>query len=86
MPYINQHDRGIYKVQAADAETSGQLNFQITQLVNNFLADPESPYTRRSYAKYNEAIGVLECAKLELYRRLIAPYENEKIEQHGDIY
>ena len=31
-------------------------------------------------------VGVLECAKLELYRRLAAPYEDLKIEDNGDVY
>ena len=29
---------------------------------------------------------MLECAKLELYRRVAAPYEDEKIDQNGDVY
>ena len=28
----------------------------------------------------------LECAKLELYRRLAAPYEDEKRKETGDVY
>jgi hypothetical protein len=31
-------------------------------------------------------IGALECAKLELYRRLASPYEDLKIADNGDIY
>ena len=38
------------------------------------------------YHHYNQLIGVLECAKLELYRRLIAPYEDVKIIDDGDVY
>jgi hypothetical protein len=38
------------------------------------------------YANINEAIGVLECAKLELYRRIAAPYEDHKISETGDVY
>ena len=38
------------------------------------------------YAHLNEAIGALESAKLELYRRLAAPYEDEKIRESGDVY
>ena len=41
---------------------------------------------RTRYAHLNEAIGVLECAKLELYRRVAAPYEDEKIAESGDVY
>jgi hypothetical protein len=38
------------------------------------------------YALLNEAIGALECAKIELYRRLAAPYEDEKRQETGDVY
>jgi hypothetical protein len=34
----------------------------------------------------NDYIGVLECAKLELYRRVVSPYEETKMQQHGDVY
>lgn len=89
MPYIKQEDRQDYAPSAhgvPDAETAGQLNFQITDLINAFLYDPEPPHMRQSYEKYNAAIGALECAKLELYRRLVAPYEDEKIAENGDVY
>ena len=39
-----------------------------------------------NYVKLNELIGVLECAKLELYRRVASPYEDEKVESNGDVY
>ena len=41
---------------------------------------------RTRYAHLNEAIGVLECAKLELYRRVAAPYEDGKRAETGDVY
>lgn len=88
MPYIKQERReelfesGEYHT----PETAGELNFMITQLLINFLDDPEPPHTRQSYEKYNAAIGALECAKLELYRRLIVPYEDNKIRVNGDVY
>jgi len=34
----------------------------------------------------NAIIGALECAKLELYRRVAAPYEDDKIAENGDVY
>jgi broad-specificity NMP kinase len=37
------------------------------------------------YHKYNAAVGVLECAKLELYRRLVSGYEDTKIIENGDV-
>ena len=38
-----------------------------------------------NYAACNTVIGALECAKLELYRRIIGPYEDKAIEKNGDI-
>jgi len=38
------------------------------------------------YATLNTVIGVLECAKLELYRRVVADYEDQKCEENGDVY
>ncbi|MBI9085369.1 MAG: hypothetical protein JEZ11_17370 [Desulfobacterales bacterium] len=38
------------------------------------------------YAHLNEIVGVFECAKLELYRQLSAPYEDRKIDENGDVY
>lgn len=56
----------------------GVMNYVITKLIR-------SQYNRGSYEEYNAAIGVLECAKLEFYRRAIAPYEDIKIKENGDV-
>jgi hypothetical protein len=37
------------------------------------------------YFHLNKAIGVLECIKLEFYRRVAAPYEDLKIKEAGDV-
>lgn len=37
-------------------------------------------------SKKSEIIGALECCKLELYRRIAAPYEDIKIGENGDVY
>ena len=39
-----------------------------------------------SYATINDIIGALEGAKMEFYRRVVAPYEDEKIKENGDVY
>jgi hypothetical protein len=36
--------------------------------------------------KINSMIGALECCKLELYRRLAAPYEDQVLDANGDAY
>lgn len=56
----------------------GVANYVITRLLMRGL----QPNT---YAGFNAAIGVLECVKLELYRRAIAKYENTAKVTNGDI-
>lgn len=57
----------------------GDLNYVITKLT---LSRIDSV----NYTNINNAIGVLECAKQELYRKLAAPYEDKKIKENGDVY
>lgn len=61
-------------------ETEGELNYVITKLCHSFIERK-----RKKYSTLNTVIGVLECAKLELYRRIIAPYENQKIKENGNV-
>ncbi len=65
----------------ATAQSVGELNFQITKLVDRFVKAQGS-----NYGAYNAAVGVLECAKLEYYRRRVAVYEIDKILINGDVY
>jgi hypothetical protein len=78
MPYIPQQDRA--RAQKLPA-TAGELNYAITALLTWYVGSKG-----QSYQTYNDMLGALEGAKLELYRREIAPYENFKIEQNGDVY
>lgn len=39
----------------------------------------------RSYTVFNSIIGVFESAKLEFYRRRVASYEDEKIQENGAV-
>ncbi len=90
MPYIDQKSRiqvdeeidvlieKIERDTSRMAKRDGILNYVITRLIDKLY--------RTSYTELNAAIGMLECAKLELYRRRLAPYEDEKIDQNGDVY
>lgn len=80
MPYIKKEDR-IKLNKSNISNNSGELNFQITMLINSYLERKGVSYTN-----LNEVIGVLECAKLEIYRRLAAKYEDKKIFENGDVY
>jgi len=39
-----------------------------------------------NYADYNEVIGVLECVKQELYRKVISKYEDKKEKENGTVW
>lgn len=81
MPYIEKRIRKILDEQNKGvAFNSGQLNYIITKILISYFG------TLRTYAQFNDAIGVLECAKLELYRRMIAPYEDQKRRKNGEVY
>lgn len=79
MPYIKQFDRN-HLQSGTDPLNAGELNYSIHLILEKYLTAKHE-----SYQTYNDMIGVLECAKQELYRRLISPYEDMKKEENGDI-
>ena len=85
MPYIDPEDRAEldpfidYLIDQIDYSNIGELNYIISRLCDAMLGEVR-------YSKINSLIGVLECAKLELYRRVAAPYEDDKIDENGDVY
>ncbi len=80
MPYINEFDRE--DLDNGDMPlNAGELNYVITSIIDDYICDQG-----KSYNAMNEVIGALECAKLEMYRRVCAPYEDEKNEQNGEVY
>ena len=93
MPYIKNEEREKYlkhinklakKVNAYADENAtsraGQLNYIISKLLletyREFLPN---------YTDFNEIIGILECAKLEMYRKMTAPYEDVKEQENGCV-
>ena len=81
MPYIAQDAReGIESGEVID--TPGQLNFLITTLCDEYLTQIGGC----SYTNLNSIIGVLECVKQEFYRRVVVPYEEQKLKDNGDVY
>lgn len=91
MPYIiqekrhalNPHIEALYHelvgLEADDDNNNfeGNMNYTITRLLRMVYGD--------SYTEINSAIGMLECCKLEHYRKQAAPYENQKLFENGDV-
>jgi hypothetical protein len=80
MPYIKQEVRDII-TDGGLPVNAGELNYTFTKIILSYIQ-----LKSESYQTYNDIIGALEGAKLELYRRKIAPYENKKIQENGDVY
>jgi hypothetical protein len=74
-PYIPKDRRGRLP------ENAGELNYAFTYLINYYLG-----LRGKSYQTFNDIIGALEGAKLEVYRRVAVPYEEIKRAERGDVY
>ena len=81
MPYILSQERNKILYEHSKPASAGELNFLITFIIDDYIRQ-----NGLNYNIINELIGVLECSKLELYRRIAAPYEDLKIQQNGDVY
>lgn len=81
MPYIDKSQRNALEKGLIEPATPGHLNYCFTQLILEYVER-----VGVSYQTYNDCIGALEACKLELYRRAVADYENQKIKMNGDVY
>lgn len=77
MPYIKKERRE----QMESPQNAGELNFLFSIISRAYLEEKG-----KNYQHINDIIGALEGAKLEMYRRIAAPYEDTKIQENGDVY
>ena len=84
MPYLKDKAHReildiVYKTMMSIFQTrgfTGSINYLLFKLAKEHC---------KSYSDYQKFIGELEACKLEIYRRLAAPYEDEKIKENGDV-
>ena len=89
MPYIPQADRKVFDrtltvLIGAVAErglSNGELNYLFTKIANIYIDRHGLSYNTGS-----DVIKAFECAKLELYARVMRPYEDRKIAENGDVF
>jgi hypothetical protein len=79
MPYLTEAAKR--RVESEGATNAGELNYVLTLALTDYIHRKGL-----NYQTLNDAIGALEGAKLELYRRIAAPYEDGKIADNGDVY
>jgi len=86
MPYIKQEQRKSLDTMFEFADgfpaNAGELQYVIAGMVQLYLANVGI----YRYQDLNDVLGALEGAKLEFYRRVMAPYEDKKIVENGDVY
>ena len=95
MPYVKKFRREDIKNDIYDADqekdldcvyfqqilNAGELNYAITEMIRFYFQHRGANYTT-----INDIVGALECAKTEFNRRVVAPYEDTKILENGDVY
>lgn len=85
MPYIPKEER---ERNYMLPETSGQCAFQLTSKVLDYLDEKKRQNNQQTnrFEDYALAVGILELTKLELWKRMISPYEEKKCKLNGDVY
>lgn len=81
MPYIKARQRELLLGDDKFPENPGELNYMLSRLCQIYWQ-----YNGHSYQNINDIIGALEGAKMEFYRRVVVPYEDQKIKENGDVY
>ena len=84
MPYISYVAR--QTVDAHGPTTPGELNYAITRLLVKYASYAHASIEDISYMTLNDMLGALEGAKLEFYRRIVVPFEEQKLKANGDVY
>lgn len=92
MPYITKNYREeleplidalaakVKEIHAANPQQTrdGLLNFSFTEIIG-------AVFPNARYTDMNEVVGMLECCKLEYYRKVASPYEDKKEAENGKV-
>ena len=77
MPYITEEQREELKTRPA--KNVGELTYAL------YLTCLKYAGPTPNYQTYTEILGALTATKHELYRRQVAPYEDQKLLENGDV-
>jgi len=84
MPYIQKFkkdilSRKIKNLMKDHMDTPGEVTFAIYKIILEY--SKKNP----CYSTFAICTGILDCTKLEFYRKIVAPYEEKKIKENGDV-
>ena len=91
MPYLLEKDKRSIDAQGGEdiydkfssmsaQEVAGSINYLNFKIIKSWIKK-----NGKKYWVFALFVGTLVCCVLEVYRRLVAPYEDEKIESSGDV-
>jgi hypothetical protein len=88
MPYIPREIKmELKELKAVPPSNAGELTYLITENILDYLAQRRKETgIINKFEEYNSVLGSLEATKMEFYRRMVAPYEDKKIRENGDVY
>lgn len=94
MPYIKSDERSrIHQIEYGDLQlpmgkinyeqiyNAGELQYAIAIMIKSYVER-----TGLCYQTCNDIMGALDGAQKEFYRKVVAPYEDKKIDENGGIY
>lgn len=81
MPYIpiKARDR-LDRTGAEQPSNTGELAYVISDIIDDYIS------VDYNFERLSMALGVLEAVKMEVYRRVVAPYEQSKLEANGEVF
>lgn|SRR6185437_10195747 len=88
MPYISADRREKLAqtfLSELDNPVGGDLNYLFSMICGEYIEEKGTDDKPESYQTYQDCIGALECAKLELYVAHVRPYEETAIARNGDL-
>lgn len=82
-PIIDQLHRALVELETDDEMNNmeGNINYTFTRLLMMVYGDR----TTTNYSACNDAMGVLSAVQHEFYRKVVAPYEDQKEFENGSI-
>lgn len=91
MPYIRPGTREYFDPRISELDinpemTKGDINYVLSTVVAKWVAARAEWAGRLSYDIASDGHSVLQDAAAEFYRRVVAPYEDQKIAENGDVY
>lgn len=80
MPYIDQEARDQLDAGGRPVKV-GELTYVLTRAVLEYVQAKGA-----KFATFADVLAALDATAREFYRRQVAPYEDGKIAENGDVY